>query len=320
MNIERKTWRENLEMFLTSNKVLSPNHINCYVDAHKNTSKAACSYIFKSYNLTNVYNIAEISEIPGEGINFIYSKNVAFRILTHHQNCKGNYIFMDNSYFSKFYDEKIAKFRMIVNHIHPQKTISNYDGEKIELSPWNTSFNSDSFILICPPTGNILKLYGIKDSWLEGTIKQIRKKTDRKILIRFKNYDFFNEEKEKFFKKLNHRHKNIFYQKEISDADLLKLFQDCYAVVAPASGVGVIAASKGIPVFSEKFGPVASISLHDYSLINEPIFPDREEWLSTILSHEFTLQEIFNGKWLPRLKSIYPKELKRILDGEINIL
>lgn len=316
----KKSWRQ-LDELLANPTIYSQNHLNCYVDIHKTTSKVVCSYAYRSYALTNILPIENVSnELPGEGLGFIYSKNVAFKALSLYQKQGGNYIYMDNSYFSKYYDNKISKFRIIVNDIHPHINNDLVSPVQVELSPWNKRNDSKLFILICPPTGTILELFGVKSNWLEKTVEQIRSKTDRDILIRFKNYDFMNEEHERRFLKIAKRHHNIYYDKSITDANLLTLFEGCYAVVAPASGVGVIAASKGIPVFSEKIGPVASISLQDYTLINDPIYPDREQWINTILNHEFALSEIFSGEWLIRLKKIYPMGLKRILHDKINLL
>lgn len=319
-NFQKKSWRE-LEQMVANSRTFGPNYLNCYVDPNKTTSKVVCGYAYRSYNLTNVFKMENISDkLPGEGIGVIYSKNVAFKMLQLHHQCKSNYLYIDNSYFSKYYDKKITRFRIMTNDIHPH-TISNLTPTtQVELEPWRKRNDSDLFILLCPPTGSLLQLYGVKKGWLEHAISQIRSKTNRQILIRFKNYDFMTAEQNRRFNKLARRYKNISYDPTITDANLLTLFEQCYAVVAPASGVGVIAASKGIPVFSENIGPVASISLHDYSLINDPIYPDRELWLNTILNHEFTLNDIFSGEWLVRLKQIYPKELKRILSDQINLL
>jgi hypothetical protein len=320
-NFGKKSWRQ-LDEIIGQARHLSQNHINCYVDYEKTTSKVVCGYAYRSYGLTNVFKIEQVSEeLPGDGVGFIYSKNVAFKMLKIYQKYSANYFYMDNSYFSKHFDKKITKFRISVNDIHPHKYCEDVDVvHNISLSPWKKRDDSDLYILLCPPTGEILGIFGLKKNWLEKTIEKIRAKTQRAILIRFKNYDFMTEDNLKKFSRIQKQYSNIFFDKEITEANLIDLFEDCYAVVAPASGVGVIAATYGIPVFSENIGPVASISVHDYSLINYPNYPDRNIWLNTILSHEFTLDEVFSGQWLVRLKKIYPKELKRILNDQINLL
>ena len=320
IEIGKKTWRFNFDDFINADKAYSRNHINCYVDLNKTTSKVATSYVFKSYQKTNLFDVNKIQEIPGPEFGFLYSKNVAYKMLALH--LKGNYpyIYMDNSYFSKFYDQKISRFRIILNNIHPQKLTDHINSDsKMILEPWKKRNDDDLFILICPPTGEVIKLFGVEDDWLFETVKKIRQKTNRMILIRFKSYDYVDLKKEKYLSKLSERFKNIYYDKIITDMDLLDVFEDCYAVVAPASGVGVIAASKGIPVFSEKFGPISYISCHDYLNINDPIYPNRDNWLNMILNHEFSLEDIYNGKWLVKLKLIYPKESRKILDEKINL-
>lgn len=317
----RKFWKQEIDNLLSIDKTYSENHINCYVDLNKNTSKTASCYAYKSYQLSNLINIDNISNELKDGFDFIYSKNIAHKILSLNLKQKNSYIYMDNSYFSKFYDKKISKFRLLVNHIHPQKQdLDEIENKYISLLPWKERVDEKLHILLCPPTGNLLSLFSIKPNWTIRTIKEIRQNTNREILVRFKSYDFLNKKNYKFFKDLNIKFGNIKFDQTITDANLLDLFEDCYAVVAPASGVGVIAATMGIPVFSESIGPVASISQQNYALINNPIYPDRNAWLNTILAHEFSFEDIYSGQWLIRLKKIYQRELKRILDDQINLL
>lgn len=324
--IKRWDWKNNIDIVLEAEKIISPNHINCYLDKEKNNSKIACYYAHTSYKSCNIFNVDAAEKIPNEGIGFIYSKKVAYKFLGHYQRKNYPYIYMDNSYFSKLYDAKNYKFRLIVNHIHPQIQYAEEIKSPIQLLPWKQRGDAHLHILLCPPTNNpannILKSFGLKRGWVYNTIKAIRQQTNRKICIRFKNYDynFVNADEEKNFIKMNKQFGNLYYDRDISETNLINLFENCYAVVAPASGVGVIAATKGIPVFSETFGPVSSISQHDYSLINEPIYPDRQKWLYNLLNHEFVLEDIYTGEWLTRLKKMYPHELENILNEKINIL
>ena len=324
--VKRWDWKDNVNTVLEDKKIYSPNHLHCYLDKEKNNSKVACYYAYNSYKLSNIFDIDTTDKVPSEGIGFIYSKKAAYKFLGHYQRRNYDYVYMDNSYFSKLYDVKNYKFRLVVNHIHPQIQYVESAETDIKLSPWRQRDDAHYHILLCPPTNNpannILKSFGLKRGWLYNTIKIIRQKTNRRICIRFKNYNynFTNADGEKEFAKMNRQFGNLFYERDISETDLLNLFENCYAVVAPASGVGVIAASRGIPVFSEKFGPVGNISLHDYSLINEPIYPDRTEWMNNIINHEFILEDVYTGKWLTRLKKMYPLELENILDERINLL
>lgn len=320
----RKFWRTELDEILNSEKIYDTNHINCYLDQNKNTSKTVCSYIYKSYQLTNVLDADNINEsftLP-KGVGFIYSRNVSYKMLKLYNERKINYIYMDNSYFSKFYDDKTSRFRLTVNDIHPRKMFREpvEDKHGIVLAQWKKRDDRHLYILLCPPTGNVLSLFGINDKWIYKTIKAIRSETDRKILVRFKSMDYVNKDITAFFNKLNKKFGNISFDEKFTKKSLLSLFPDCYAVVAPASGVGVIAATHGIPVFSENFGPVASISVHNYSQINYPRYPDRQDWLNMHLNHEFTLHDFHSGAWISRLKKIYPNELKKILDEKTNIL
>ncbi len=317
--------RNNLDDILRQPQTFSKNHINCFIYRSKARCVTASRHVYNSYLCTNIFDVEKIKNLPGEGIGFIYSKNVAFKMLNMHMRENRSYIYMDNSYFSKFYDEKVSKFRFSINHIHPQFRTSSVDilnsfddiPHNITMKPWQEDFDISKHILICPPTGEVLSLFNLDPDWLLNTVTKIRENTDRKIIIRFK--EKIKSQEKIVLEILNSKYTDIIFGNSINRLDINKLMENCYAVVAPASGVGVIAVTNGIPVFSESFGPVAGVASFDYTQINNPIFPNREPWLKTLLLHEFTLADIHEGVWLGRLKKLYPKKLKMIQDESIKV-
>lgn len=321
-----KDYKNQMIIASEQEKIISKYHLNCYLDSEKNFSNLSCYCLHSAYSFTNIFDISKVEKIPIEGIGFLYSKHIAYKLLTQYKNRNIPYIYMDNSYFSRMDSSRKSKFRIIVNNIHPQKDIDTKIDSDISLLPWKERKSKRSYILLCPPSNNpnnnILRLFGVSRDWVYNTITTIRQQTTRRIFVRFKNYDsdYLDHELESFFIKLNKRFGNIEYAASISQVKLTDLFENCYAVVAPASGASVIAAINGVPVFSESFGPVGSIAVHDYSQINSPIYPDREAWFNRIMGHEFSIEELYNGQCLNRIKSIYPVELEGILNEKINFL
>ena len=106
--LDKKVWKNNLETILMAEKNYSDNHLNCYIDLAKNTSKVLCCYAHNSYSLSNVIDINSVQDNLNLGVDLIYSKNVAFKILNLQRLKSSSYIYMDNSYFSRFYDAKTS--------------------------------------------------------------------------------------------------------------------------------------------------------------------------------------------------------------------
>ena len=127
-------------------------------------------YAYNSYQLSNAYDIDITEKVPSGGVGFLFSKKAAYKFLSHYQRRNYPYIYMDNSYFSKLYDVKNYKFRLIVNHIHPQIQYNQDIETEIKLLPWNQRDDPYCHILLCPPTNNpannILKSVGLKRGWL----------------------------------------------------------------------------------------------------------------------------------------------------------
>lgn len=285
--------------------------ITCLVDEDKKISKIMSTNILKNYNNTNVIKFNN-ENIYKNGLIFLTGLNSVVHNFQKILDNEIKYLYLDNSYFNGS-----GRYRLILNHIHPQKDgIKNIKSD-IKLLPWRTK-NRSEYILVCPPSGPLLKMFNLHKDWLFNTVNTLRNNTDQKILIKFKNHDLYDAGIEEITRIKDI--KNVIVDKSTIDENIHDLINLSHAVVAPASGVSVMAAIRGIPVFAEKISPVADIAELDYSKINNPIFPNRDKWFGKIISHDFSLLELQNGLWLKRMKLIYPDELKEFLDENINLL
>lgn len=298
----------NLEIFKERSKNVSVDGdtISCFYDGSKAINRVSILSIYKSYKKTRIFDLK--NPLPDNGIIYVNGPKVVQKHFDNIVEENRRFLFLDN-----FYLDDDSKYRIVYNHIHPMKSDYIDFKHNQELLNWK---QNDSYILLCPPTGELIKPYGISKNWLRETVSEIREKTNREIKIRFKSLELVDENKKNIDSLLENFY-NLDISKDLVKADLIELIDNSYAVVAPASGVCVKAAIRGIPVFSEPFGPTADISLSDYSKINEPISPDRDAWLNKIMVHEFSLKDISTGEWLLRLKKIYP-ELEFIDEKNIN--
>ena len=171
---------------------------------------------------------------------------------------------------SKVTGERI--YRLTKNHYHIQtiQELTDEDNERIKkykqyikLQPWKSDGN---YILIIAPSHFQIAYHNI-GSWVDDTIKTLKQYTDRPIKVRDKK----------------------------SSRPLKEEIQNAYAVVSHNSAVVVDAVLNGVPVFCDKMNMGVPIGLTDFSKIEQPIKPDRQKWIDSLLANQFTMTEIKNG-------------------------
>lgn len=172
------------------------------------------------------------------------------------------------------------------------------DSMGLVCKPWRS--NGD-FILICGQHDKSLQWQDMPSmsSWLMDTIETIQKYSNRPII--------FRPHPRCRLEAIEHQYKNVYRQDPIKltgtydDFDMS--FDNAWATVSYSSNPGVHSILEGVPAF---VGP-ASLAydvandidfLHD---IENPLMPDRQQWLNDYAWTEFTLEEISNGLPLKRL-------------------
>jgi hypothetical protein len=152
--------------------------------------------------------------------------------------------------------------------------------------------------------------------WINDTITELRKHTDRPIVIRPHPRDLNNYKIN--CNKITINNKNIFISENFSLDDENRvyggngLFEDlknAYAVITYNSNSIVEAVSDGVPVFALDVGSVAyDISHHDLSMIeklNRTI--DISDWCSKVAYTMWNTEEISNGEMWSHLKPVFFK-------------
>jgi len=146
-----------------------------------------------------------------------------------------------------------------------RKRIKRYKG-KYQIKPWK---RDGKYILVCPPTPNMEIQFDKKD-WLSDTLRILQKNTDRKILIRDK----------------------------YCDRPLAQDLKDAYAMVSCTTAASIDAILAGVPSFCDQISVARPVSHYRFDFIEEPLYsPFRREWIDTLLTHQFTMSEIYS-QWL----------------------
>ena len=163
-------------------------------------------------------------------------------------------------------------------HLERYHSLLQTSPKEIELKGWRTTGNH---ILVIPPSYHTARWYGFDEKkWVQDTVKEIKKYTDRPIRVRYKY-----QGGAKFGERVD-----INLPLEID-------LQNCWAIVSFHSMCASHAVRLGIPSFSSEHSPAApvSLSLKQLNKIEQPITPEREKWMATLLGSQFMLKEMKNG-------------------------
>lgn len=161
----------------------------------------------------------------------------------------------------------------------------------ISLKPWKKK-NSSSILICCQRDGGWSMDGQPLMPWLVKTITQIKKYTDKRIVVRFHPGD-----------------KNVLLHKRalaryrlantvISHADnILQDLEHAHAVVNYNSSPGVVAAIEGVPVFvlDPKRSQAAEVAHYDLKFLENPQEFDREIWIQKMAQMHWTLEELKDG-------------------------
>ena len=160
----------------------------------------------------------------------------------------------------------------------------------IELKPYRTSGNH---ILICLQRNGGWSMRGLNvQTWLDRTIDQIRKYSNRPIVIRKHPGD------KKFLEILKTNYKNVTVSHP--NKSLQEDFKNAWATVVYNSSPSVASLIEGVPAFltdphpehSQTFG-IANTNL---SLIENPLLNERQQWIERLSMCHWTFNELRSGE------------------------
>jgi hypothetical protein len=169
----------------------------------------------------------------------------------------------------------------------------------LTLKPWRTS---GEYILICGQHDKSLQWQGMPSmsQWVMNTIDTIQAHTDRLIVFRpHPRCPLPNIELE---------FKNVIRQtpaKLIGTYDDYDMrFNNIQAVIRYSSNPGIHSILNGVPAFVGPASLAYDVANTDLSQIENPLMPDRQQWLNDYAHTEWTIQEISKGIPLNRLTTM----------------
>ena len=170
----------------------------------------------------------------------------------------------------------------------------------IRLKPWRTE---GKFILICGQHDKSLQWQGMPrmSQWVMNTIEQVQAHTDRPII--------FRPHPRCRLETIERQYKNVYRQdpKFVAGTydDFDMGFSDIWATVSHSSNPGIHSILNGVPAFVSNHSLAYDVGndidfMHD---IEDPLMPDRTQWLNNYAHTEWTIEEISQGIPLKRLTS-----------------
>ena len=194
-----------------------------------------------------------------------------------------------------------------INGVNREADFANQDADAIRWKKFNTNLlpwkQTGEDIIICGQHTNSHQWRNNPpmSTWFDQQITEIRKYTDRPIVIRPhpRNHVTLDIKKFKNVKVVSPQRDNKTYD----DTDLTERLKSAWALVSHSSNPAITAVMHGIPVYVSESSLSYDVGNNSYKNINNPKMPERQQWLNDYAHTEYTLDEISAGKPLKHLTS-----------------
>jgi len=169
----------------------------------------------------------------------------------------------------------------------------------LELKPWRTD---GKFILLCGQHDKSEQWSNMPpmSKWIMDTIETVQANSDKPIL--------FRPHPRCQLPAIESQYKNVQRQDPVyvngSYDDFDMNFNNIFATISWSSNPAMHSVIQGIPTFTGPSSLAYDVSLQDFTQIDDPLYPDRTQWLNDYAWTEFTIEEISQGIPLKRLTSL----------------
>jgi hypothetical protein len=197
-------------------------------------------------------------------------------------------------------------FKVGINGVNREADFANQNVDSdrwkkfnIELKPWT---HAGQEIIICGQHHNSHqwrnnpKMY----KWFEQQITEIRKYSDRPIVVRPHPRNHVNIDTTKF------KNVNVIppikNQNTYDDTNFIEILKNAWAVVNYSSNPAMQSVFNGVPVFVSEASLSYDVGNSSLADINNPKMPDRQNWASSLAYTEWTTEEIKQGLPWARIK------------------
>jgi hypothetical protein len=192
-------------------------------------------------------------------------------------------------------------WKIAVNHVNAQGYYGHQENldwdrpRKLKIS-LATQLLPRPEIIIAAQHQHSLQVESIEPNWIQNQINEIKKVSDRAIVIRPHPRSVLI---------LDHLPPGVTVErpnKVAGSYDSYDMHYDCHAVVNYNSGPGIQAAIAGARPVVDASSIAHAVAI-DYADLEKSYTVDRDLWLTQICHTEYTVEEIQQGLWLKRIES-----------------
>jgi len=190
------------------------------------------------------------------------------RVVAHAKQSGQYFFYVDHAYLSRGHGQS---YRVTRNGYEagpvrdcPTDRVQVHD---VVLEPWQRGGRN---VLVCPPTDYFVVAHSCAD-WLDTTLEALQRHTDRPLVVRRKP------------------------QPGETVEPLAEALKKAHALVTHSSNVAIEAIIAGVPVFVSPSSAAAPVGRTDLSLIEMPVYPDRDKWLANLAYCQFSFEELRSG-------------------------
>jgi hypothetical protein len=186
------------------------------------------------------------------------------------------WVYWDRGYFRRVFatdlptGENGGYYRWHVNAYQLQETRElpedRWKAARTDAKPWQTA---GRHIVIAQPSDTYERFHGI-EGWTERTIEELKRHTDRPLVIR-------DKEMQRFGRKL---HEDL---------------KGAHCLVTHGSNAAVEAVIMGCPVFVHPDSAAALVGRTDMKDIEQPLYPGRKAWCHSLAYSQFNERELIDG-------------------------
>ena len=199
-----------------------------------------------------------------------------------------------------------------INGVNREADFANQDADAIRWKKFNTNLlpwkQTGEDIIICGQHTNSHQWRNNPpmSTWFDQQITEIRKYTDRPIVIRPhpRNHVTLDIKKFKNVKVVSPQRDNKTYD----DTDLTERLKSAWALVSHSSNPAITAVMHGIPVYVSESSLSYDVGNSSYQNINNPKMPERQQWANKLAYTEWWPDEIEQGIPWQRIKKRLEEE------------
>jgi hypothetical protein len=187
------------------------------------------------------------------------------------------FYYIDNGYVGNV-DKKVW-FRIIKNHVHDIRPVIERPRDRLDQCPFTLKkFSLGSKILVAPPSEKSFSLWAIdQQQWIDETVAEIKRHTDRPIEIRLKRT------------RDDRMRENTMEEALADDVHCLVTYNSVAACEA------IMLGKPAITLGPNAAGVLSSHTLAEIENLKIPTEDQREAWLRHLSYSQFTFTEMSDG-------------------------